>query len=163
MPLLADMLPEQTPHVERLESVDVYLYFSRIWFMEGSTGEDGRTGVIIFTQSQTQGCRRFGCVNYWRGDNKSQPVHRRILFDEQIPCKEVDRMTRKLIQGGILGISSQKETLGLGHFHDTIGFHVVGKENWYDVGGGVHLDKRHNEYILPVFFAGKYGPGSCFH
>lgn len=158
MPRLEDYPAERVPYVERLDRTSMFIYFSRLWFMEGAGGENGRTSAIIYTQSKAHECRVFGCINHWVQNNERQPIKHQVWFDDPISCKEMYRIATKLVRGGALEIATPEESCGFGHVDDLFGIRAGDqRENWYSVTGGSHPDRRHHKYILPLFLKGRYG------
>lgn len=124
-----DILPEHIPFVDKVDEADAFLYYSRFHFMEGITGEDGHTEVIVFLQSQPHACWRFGGIDYWKNRRDVQTVRQQVLFDEPFPCRVFIRMLQKLVRNGILDIPSQEKSWSLGHLHETVGIRIkiIGK------------------------------------
>jgi hypothetical protein len=153
-----DILPEHIPFVDKVDEADAFLYYSRFHFMEGITGEDGHTEVIVFLQSQPHACWRFGGIDYWKNRRDVQTVRQQVLFDEPFPCRVFIRMLQKLVRNGILDIPSQEKSWSLGHLHETVGIRIKNnRENWYIFTGGTHHDKRHEEHVASILLRGKYG------
>jgi hypothetical protein len=124
-----DILPEHIPFVDKVDEAGAFLYYSRFHFMEGITGEDGHTEVIVFLQSQPHACWRFGGIDYWKNRRDVQTVRQQVLFDEPFPCRVFIRMLQKLVRNGILDIPSQEKSWSLGHLHETVGIRIkiIGK------------------------------------
>lgn len=153
-----DILPGHIPFVNKVDEADAFLYYSRFHFMEGATGEDGHTEVILFLQSQPHACWRFGAIDYWKNRRDLQTVRQQVLFDEPFACRVFMRMLQKVVRNGILEITRQEETWSFAHVHQTIGIQIEGHpEYWYDFTGGSHFDERHKKHIEPVLLDGKYG------
>ncbi|NTW00773.1 MAG: hypothetical protein HGA19_05610 [Oscillochloris sp.] len=153
-----DIPPDALAYIEYCNAAETYLYYAREWFFEGTHASNGRTAVVIFTHLENQACRRFGAMNFWVNNDRTAPVRRVTLFDEEFPCSDLDRILHRLIRHGILEITNQGANYSTAQVSDLIGVQAkLDQQNWYSlIGSSHHTDRRHEKYILP-FFLGKLG------